>query len=92
MAEAGTFHLFFVKPTHYDDEGYPLQWRHSTIPANSLACLNGIAQDCVRRKVLGDVKVVIHTIDETNTRIRPKKIRNGSVTTQSIGRLPTLAT
>ena len=74
MAEAETFHLVFVKPTHYDDDGYPLQWRRSTIPANSLACLNGIAQDCIRRKVLGEVNVVIHTIDETNTRIKPKKI------------------
>lgn len=74
MASEEKFHVVFVKPTHYDDDGYPLQWRRSTIPANSLACLNGIAMDCVARKVLGDVDVVIHTIDETNTRIRPKEI------------------
>lgn len=74
MAGGAKFHIVFVKPTHYDDEGYPLQWRRSTIPANSLACLNGIAQDCIARKVLGDTDVVIHTIDETNTRVRPKKL------------------
>ena len=74
MASEEKFHVVFVKPTHYDDDGYPLQWRRSTIPANSLACLNGIAADCVARKVLGDVDVVIHTIDETNTRIKPKTI------------------
>ncbi|MBP0614098.1 B12-binding domain-containing radical SAM protein [Jiella mangrovi] len=74
MTAAGKFHIVFVKPTHYDSDGYPLQWRRSMIPSNSLACLNGIAQDCIARKVLGDVEVVIHTIDETNTVIKPARI------------------
>ncbi|WP_246206518.1 B12-binding domain-containing radical SAM protein, partial [Propylenella binzhouense] len=64
------FHLLLVKPTHYDDEGYPLQWRYSTIPSNALACLNGIAEDCRRRGVLGDVDIRILPIDETNRRVR----------------------
>jgi hypothetical protein len=47
-----TFHLVLVKPTHYDDEGYPVQWFRSTIPSNTLACLNGLAEDASRRGVL----------------------------------------
>ena len=42
-----------IKPTHYDDDGYPIQWVRSAIPSNTLACLNGLAEDAQRRKVLG---------------------------------------
>ena len=64
-----------VKPTHYCDDGYPIQWWRSMIPSNSLACLYGIAKDVVDRKVLGeDVEIEIHALDEANTRIRPDRI------------------
>ena len=55
------FHLVLIKPTHYDDDGYPLQWRRSIIPSNALACVHGLAEDCRERKVLGaDVEIRIH--------------------------------
>jgi hypothetical protein len=64
-----------IKPTHYDDDGYPIQWFRSAIPSNTLACLNGLAEDAHRRKVLGpDVDICLHTYDETNRRIRPDRI------------------
>ena len=47
------FHLVLVKPTHYDDEGYPLQWRRSIIPSNALACVHGLAEDCSRAQSPG---------------------------------------
>src|SRR5262245_32460988 len=63
-------HLILIKPTHYDDSGYPIQWLRSAIPSNTLACLNGLAEDCRRRKVLGpDIDIVIRTYDETNRRV-----------------------
>ena len=69
------FHLVLIKPSHYDDDGYPIQWFRSAIPSNTLACLNGLAEDAARREVLGTgVEIRIHTLDETNTRIRPDKI------------------
>jgi radical SAM superfamily enzyme YgiQ (UPF0313 family) len=69
------FHLFLIKPSHYDNDGYVIQWFRSFIPANTLAALNGLALDCVERKVLGeDVEIRITCADETNTRIRPDKI------------------
>jgi hypothetical protein len=71
----GTFHLVLIKPTHYDDDGYPIQWLRSAIPSNTLACLNGLAEDAMRRQILGpDVKIVVHTYDETNRRVRPDRI------------------
>ncbi len=70
-----TFHLFLIRPTHYDDDGYVIQWMRSAIPSNSLATLNGLAKDGARREILGsDVRIVIHTLDETNARIRPQHI------------------
>ena len=43
------FHFVMIKPTHYDDDGYPIQWLRSAIPSNTLACLNGLAEDASRR-------------------------------------------
>ena len=69
------FHLFLIKPSHYDDEGYVIQWARSSIPANTLATLYGLALDCAQRRVLGeDVEVRIIAWDETNTRIKPNEI------------------
>ena len=71
----GIFNIVLIKPTHYDDQGYPIQWLRSAIPSNTLACLYGLAQDAAQRKILGpDVELRLHTFDETNTRIRPQEI------------------
>jgi hypothetical protein len=69
------FHFVMIKPTHYDDDGYPIQWFRSAIPSNTLACLNGLAEDAHRRNVLGpDVEIRLHTYDETNRRVQPDRI------------------
>jgi radical SAM superfamily enzyme YgiQ (UPF0313 family) len=74
-SKSRVFELFLIKPSHYDDEGYVIQWLRSSIPANTLATLNGLALDCVERRVLGDdVEIRITVQDETNTRIRPDAI------------------
>jgi hypothetical protein len=79
------FQLVLIKPSHYDDDGYVIQWARSGIPTNSLACVYALAQDAVQRQALGpDVAVAITAIDETNTRVRIKDIianfkRDGSV-------------
>jgi len=72
---AGRFRLVLIKPSHYDDDGYVIQWLRSPIPANSLACLYGLAVECAEKHVLGaDIAIEIEAIDETNRRIRPEKI------------------
>src|ERR1700730_6259528 len=74
-ANANVFHFVRVKPSHYDDDGYPIQWVRSAIPSNTLACLNGLAEDARTRQVLGpDVEIRLHTYDETNRRVRPDRI------------------
>src|SRR5438067_12280637 len=72
---ANRFCLILVKPSHYDDDGYVIQWFRSTIPSNSLAAVFGLARDFAQRHVLGgDVAMEIHPLDETNTRIRPERL------------------
>ncbi|MEE8166669.1 MAG: radical SAM protein [Myxococcota bacterium] len=69
------FELVLIKPSHYDDSGYVIQWVKSAVPSNALAMLNGLALDCAERQVLGqDVDIVVTGYDETNTRIRPDRI------------------
>jgi radical SAM superfamily enzyme YgiQ (UPF0313 family) len=69
------FCLVLIKPSHYDDDGYVIQWLRSAIPSNSLAVLYGLALECAERKVLADdVEIDIHAFDETNTRIRTGRI------------------
>lgn len=69
------FSLVLVKPSHYDDDGYVIQWFRSAIPSNTLAVMNGLALDCKERQVLGeDVDIVVTAYDETNTHVRPERI------------------
>ena len=71
----GVFHFVMIKPSHYDDDGYPIQWIRSAIPSNTLACLNGLAEDAQQRAILGPgIAIRLHTYDETNRRVRPDRI------------------
>src|SRR6516225_9929352 len=73
--DAALFHLVLIKPTHYDDDGYPIQWFRSAVPSNTLACLNGLAADACRRQIPGPgVEIRLHTFDETNRRVQPHRI------------------
>ena len=68
------FLLYLVKPSHYDDDGYVIQWLRAAIPSNSLAVLYGLVSNCDARKVLGpDVDIETVVIDETNARVRPQR-------------------
>jgi radical SAM superfamily enzyme YgiQ (UPF0313 family) len=69
------FRLVLIKPSHYDDDGYVIQWFRSSMPSNSLAAVYGLAMDCAARQVLGaDTAITVDAYDETNTRLRPERI------------------
>ena len=64
------FHIEIVKPSHYDKDGYVIQWWKAWIPSNSMACLYAIAQDAAERRVLGlDVDITVAAHDEMNVRV-----------------------
>jgi radical SAM superfamily enzyme YgiQ (UPF0313 family) len=69
-----TFKIVLVKPSHYDDDGYVVQWWRTTIPSNSLASVYGLLSECAAAKVLGpDVEIDIEAYDEGNAVIDVKK-------------------
>ncbi len=75
LAQESSFTFVLIKPTHYDDEGYPIQWFRSVMPSNTLACMYSLAEDARRREVLGPgVDIAIETYDKTNRRVEPARI------------------
>ena len=67
------FEIVLIKPSHYDKDGYVIQWLRSTIPSNSLASLYALLAECAEQRVLGpDVDIEIEAWDEANTVIDVK--------------------
>ena len=42
-AHGQRFQLILIKPSHYDADGYVVQWFRSTMPSNSLAAVYALA-------------------------------------------------
>ncbi len=62
------FRVILIKPSHYDDDGYVIQWRRSGIPSNSLASVYGLIAECAEARVLGpDTEITLEAYDECNT-------------------------
>lgn len=75
MTATRTFRVILIKPSHYDDKGYVIQWLRSAIPSNTLAALHSLALRCKERQILGpDVDLVVEAYDETNTILPLKKM------------------
>jgi tRNA A37 methylthiotransferase MiaB len=69
------FDFIMIKPSHYDDDGYPIVWWRTILPSNSLAALNGLARDADARQVLGpNVRFNLVPIDECNRHVVPSRI------------------
>ena len=69
------FLVELIKPSHYDDQGYIIQWWRGFVPSNSLSCLYGLALDVRERRALGDdVDIDIEVRDETNSFVPVKTI------------------
>ncbi len=75
MADTKRFLVVLIKPSHYDDDGYVIQWARSPIPSNSLASVYALVSECAEQRVLGpDVEIAIEAYDETNTVTRFKPL------------------
>jgi radical SAM superfamily enzyme YgiQ (UPF0313 family) len=69
------FFVEIIKPSHYDDDGYVIQWVRAFIPSNSLACLYALVQDVQQRRALGaEVEIVLNVYDESHTVIPVRDI------------------
>ena len=62
------FIIELIKPSHYDDDGYVIQWWKAWVPSNTLSSLYGLTRDIIDRGLLGpDVEVELNACDETNS-------------------------
>jgi radical SAM superfamily enzyme YgiQ (UPF0313 family) len=68
-------HLYLIKCSQYDDDGYVVRHWRGVLPSNTLACLAGLTEDVARRNLLGDAwNVKVHLYDETVDKIPVKRI------------------
>jgi tRNA A37 methylthiotransferase MiaB len=75
QSQRQTFLLELIKPSHYDDNGYVIQWWRSVVPSNSLSAIYGLALALRDQQVLGGgVNIEINAYDETNTIIPVRRI------------------
>jgi len=77
MNEAGRtrFLVELIKPSHYDDDGYLIQWWRGFVPSSSLSGIYGLALDAQARAILGegvDLELAAH--DETNAKVPVRSI------------------
>src|SRR5580704_8845259 len=69
------FKIVLIVPSHYDDDGYVIQWLRSMIPSNSLASVYGLLKGCADAQALGpDVAIEVEPYDEMNSRINVDRI------------------
>src|ERR1035441_479735 len=69
-----TLHVYLIKPSKYDDDGFVIRHWWGVAPSNSLACLHGLTADVGDRGLLGEVEIRTHILDESVSRIRLDEI------------------
>ena len=70
-----TLHIYLIKPSQYDDDGYVVRHWRGVLPSNTLACLAGLTDDVVRKNLLGENwNVKVHLFDESVDKIPVKRI------------------
>jgi radical SAM superfamily enzyme YgiQ (UPF0313 family) len=69
------FLVELIKPSHYDDDGYLIQWWRGFVPSSSLSSIYGLSLDAQRRRILGaGVDLDIRAHDETNAKVPVRSI------------------
>ena len=69
-----TLHVYLIRPSKYDDDGFVIRHWRGIAPSNSLACLLGLTADVQERGLLGDVEIRTHVLDESVSWIPIDKI------------------
>lgn len=68
-------HIYLIKPSQYDDDGYVVRHWRGVLPSNTLACLAALTEDVVAKKVLGkSLNIKVHLLDESVDPIPVKRI------------------
>ena len=74
MTGDATLRLLLIQPSHYDAEGYVIQWWRTFTPGHVMMVINGILDDAARRRVLGPgVSIERRVIDEPTEPVRHRR-------------------
>ena len=57
-----TFRIVLIKPSHYDADGYVIQWWRPMIASNSLASVYGLFVECAEQQALGPMSTLTSTV------------------------------
>ena len=63
-------HLFLIKPSRYDDEGFVVRHWKGVLPSNTMACLHALTEEVRSRGQLGNVDIRVHLLDETVDKVK----------------------
>ncbi|MDY6967440.1 MAG: radical SAM protein [Spirochaetota bacterium] len=66
--------IYLIKPSKYDQDGYPIRYLRGVFPSNSLICLKSLTQDVIDKRILGNVKISTEIIDESVQKISFSRI------------------
>ncbi len=72
MNSAGSrsiLHVYLIKPSKYDDEGYVIRHWRGIVPSNTLACLYGLTEAVRQSGALAPLDLRIHAVDETVAKV-----------------------
>jgi radical SAM superfamily enzyme YgiQ (UPF0313 family) len=70
-----TIHLYLIKPSQYDDDGYVVRHWRGVLPSNTLACLAGLTEEAIKQNNLSNFyNIKVHLLDEIVDKIPVKKI------------------
>jgi radical SAM superfamily enzyme YgiQ (UPF0313 family) len=70
-----TIHLYLIKPSQYDDDGYVVRHWRGVLPSNTLACLAGLTEAAIKQQNLSNFyNIKVHLLDETVDKIPVGKI------------------
>ncbi len=71
---APRFHIFLIKPSKYDDDGFVIRHWRGVLPSNTLACLHGLTEQARRRGLLDGVEISVHLVDEAVDKLPVRRI------------------
>ncbi len=56
--------VVLIKPTHFDDAGFPYRYWRGVLPSNSLAAMNALTRASLMRLLPADVPFEVHTLED----------------------------
>lgn len=72
--EPSRFEVYLIKPTRYDDQGYPVRYWKGVLPSNTLCCLYGLTEHARREGALPGVDLRVHLLDESVHKISVERL------------------